>query len=152
MKLEQAYGGTASSLRVSATAFIRDEFGRVLLQQRSDNGFWNLPGGGLELGESVAEACVREVREETGLIVEIVRLIGVYSAPKITTMSYPDGRVIQYITSLFECRMTGGKLEVDAESLALEWFDPQKLPKPFSPNHIPRLQDALAGQTAAFWR
>jgi 8-oxo-dGTP pyrophosphatase MutT (NUDIX family) len=152
MKLEQSYGGVATSLRVSATAFIRDDAGRVLLQQRSDNGFWNLPGGGLELGESVAEACVREVREETGLIVEIVRLIGVYSAPEITTMSYPDGRVVQYVTSLFECRVIGGKLEVDAESLALDWFDPQKLPKPFSPNHVPRLQDALAGQIAAFWR
>jgi 8-oxo-dGTP pyrophosphatase MutT (NUDIX family) len=152
MNLEQPYGGTATSLRVSATAFIRDEVGRVLLQQRSDNGFWNLPGGGLELGESVAEACVREVREETGLNVEIVRLIGVYSAPEITTMSYPDGRVIQYITSLFECQVTGGTLEVDAESLALEWFDPLELPTPFSPNHIPRLQDALAGQVAAFWQ
>jgi 8-oxo-dGTP pyrophosphatase MutT (NUDIX family) len=152
MKLEQAYGGVATSLRVSATAFIRDGAGRVLLQQRSDNGFWNLPGGGLELGESVAEACVREVREETGLEVEVVRLIGVYSAPEITTMSYPDGRVVQYVTSLFECRVIGGQLEVDAESLSLDWFDPLALPEPFSPNHIPRLQDALAGQVAAFWR
>jgi 8-oxo-dGTP pyrophosphatase MutT (NUDIX family) len=152
MMLEQAYGGTATSLRVSATAFIRDEVGRVLLQQRSDNGFWNLPGGGLELGESVAQACVREVREETGLEVEIMRLIGVYSSPEITTMSYPDGRVIQYVTSLFECRVTGGKLEIDAESLVLDWFDPLELPEPFSPNHVPRLQDALAGKIAAFWR
>lgn len=152
MNLEPPYGGVATSLRVSATAFIRDEAGRVLLQQRSDNGFWNLPGGGLELGESVAEACVREVREETGLEVEIVRLIGVYSAPEITTMSYPDGRVIQYVTSLFKCKVIGGKLGVDAESLALEWFDPLELPTPFSPNHVSRLQDALAGQTAAFWR
>jgi hypothetical protein len=86
------------------------------------------------------------------LEVEIVRLIGVYSAPEITTMSYPDGRVIQYVTSLFECRVIGGKLEVDAESLALEWFDPLELPTPFSPNHILRLQDALAGQIAACWR
>jgi 8-oxo-dGTP pyrophosphatase MutT (NUDIX family) len=152
MSLEQAYGGMATSLRVSATAFIRDDGRRVLLQQRSDNGFWNLPGGGLELGESVAQACVREVREEMGLEVEIVRLIGVYSAPEITTMSYPDGRVIQYITSLFECHVIGGKLELDSESLALDWFDPQKLPEPFSPNHVIRLQDALAGQVAAFWR
>jgi glycerol-1-phosphatase len=152
MKLEQVYGGTATSLRVSATAFIRDKAGRVLLQQRSDNGFWNLPGGGLELGESVAQACMREVREETGLEVKVVRLIGVYSTPEITTMRYPDGRVIQYMTSLFECRVIGGKLEVNEESLALDWFDPQQLPEPFSPNHIPRLQDALAGQVAAFWR
>jgi hypothetical protein len=67
-------------------------------------------------------------------------------------MSYLDGRVIQYITSLFECHVIGGKLELDAESLALDWFDPQKLPEPFSPNHVSRLQDALAGKIAAFWR
>ena len=152
MKLEPPYGGRATSLRFSATAFIRDSSGRVLLQRRSDNGYWNLPGGGLELGESVAQACVREVREETGLEVEVVRLIGVYSAPDITTMSYPDGRVIQYVTSLFECRVTGGTLEFDEESLALDWFDPLELPTPFSPNHIPRVQDALSGQVAAFWR
>jgi 8-oxo-dGTP pyrophosphatase MutT (NUDIX family) len=152
MKLEPPYGRVATSLRFSATAFIKDSSGRVLLQRRSDNGFWNLPGGGLELGESLAQACVREVHEETGLAVEIVRLIGVYSAPEITTMSYPDGRVIQYITSLFECRVTGGKLEVDEESLALDWFDPLELPEPFSPNHIPRIQDALVGRVAAFWR
>ena len=152
MKLEPPYGGQATSLRFSATAFIRDSSGRVLLQRRSDNGYWNLPGGGLELGESVAQACVREVREETGLEVEVVRLIGVYSAPDITTMSYPDGRVIQYITSLFECRIVGGTLEFDEESLALDWFDPLELPTPFSPNHVPRVQDALSGQVAAFWR
>lgn len=152
MKLEPPYGGRATSLRFSATAFIRDSSGRVLLQRRSDNGYWNLPGGGLELGESVAQACVREVREETGLEVEVVRLIGVYSAPDITTMSYPDGRVIQYVTSLFECRIVGGTLEFDEESLALDWFDPLELPTPFSPNHVPRVQDALSGQVAAFWR
>ena len=152
MKLEPPYGGRATSLRFSATAFIRDSSGRVLLQRRSDNGYWNLPGGGLELGESVAQACVREVREETGLEVEIVRLIGVYSAPEITTMSYPDGRVIQYVTSLFECRIVGGTLEFDEESLALDWFDPLELPTPFSPNHVPRIQDALANKVAAFWR
>ena len=151
MSLEPAYGGVATSLRVSATAFIREN-GRVLLQRRSDNGFWNLPGGGLELGESVAQACIREVLEETGLEVEIVRLIGVYSAPEITTMRYPDGRVIQYVTSLFECRVTGGKLEFDEESLALDWFDPLELPTPFSPNHVSRVRDALAEQAAAFWR
>jgi 8-oxo-dGTP diphosphatase len=151
MSLEPVYGGDATSLRVSATAFIREN-GRVLLQRRSDNGYWNLPGGGLELGESLAQACLREVREETGLEIEIVRLIGVYSAPEMTTMRYPDGRVIQYVTGLFECRVTGGKLELDHESTALDWFDPLELPTPFSPNHIPRIRDALAGVVAAFWR
>src|ERR1051325_4042675 len=53
----------------------------LLLQRRSDNGLWGLPGGGVEPGESVSAAIVREVREETGLDVTPVRLVGVYSAP-----------------------------------------------------------------------
>ena len=54
-----------------------------MLQQRSDGGQWGLPGGSVEVGESVVEAIAREVREETGLIVKARRLIGVYSAPAL---------------------------------------------------------------------
>lgn len=152
MKLEQPYGVTPQVLRVSACAFVLDASGRVLLQRRSDNGYWNLPGGRLELGESVAQACVREVREETGLEVTVSRLIGVYSDPAITSMRYPDGQAVQYVVSLFECRVIGGTLAHDHESLELVWFDPSHLPEPFSPNHLPRLQDALENKPEAFWR
>jgi glycerol-1-phosphatase len=152
MSLESPYGVTPQVLRVSACAFIRDDVGRVLLQRRSDNGYWNLPGGRLELGESVAQACVREVREETGLVVTVSRLIGVYSDPAITSMRYPDGQSVQYVVSLFECRVIGGTLAHDHESLELGWFDPAHLPEPFSPNHVPRLRDALENRVEAFWR
>jgi 8-oxo-dGTP pyrophosphatase MutT (NUDIX family) len=146
------YGGTPLILRASSCAFVSDERGRVLLQRRSDNGYWNLPGGRIELGESASAACVREVKEETGLDVEVVRLIGVYSDPAITTITYPDGNVVQYIVNLFECRVNGGQLRHDEESLELGWFDPKELPQPFSPNHVPRVQDALAGRPDAFFR
>lgn len=146
------YGGTPTALRVSVNAFILDDTGRVLLQRRADNGYWNLPGGGLELGERLEDALHREVREETGLEVRILRLIGVYSDPRITTMAYPDGRVLHYVTSLFECRVTSGTPRVDHESLELDWFDPRQLPEPFSPNHVPRVRDALEGREAAFYR
>jgi 8-oxo-dGTP pyrophosphatase MutT (NUDIX family) len=146
------YGGTPTALRVSVNAFITDDSGRVLLQRRADNGYWNLPGGGLELGESLETALHREVMEETGLEVRVVRLIGVYSHPDMTVMSYPDGRVLQYITSLFECRVTNGTPRVDHESLELAWHDPLALPEPFSPNHLPRIRDALERRDAAFFR
>jgi ADP-ribose pyrophosphatase YjhB (NUDIX family) len=149
---QNPYGGTPNTLRASACAFVQDPGGRVLLQRRSDNGFWNLPGGGVELGESVAAACAREVREETGLEVEVLRLVGVYSDPAFTTVRYADGRAVQYVVSLFECRVLGGELRVDEESLELGWFAPDALPEPFSPNHVPRLQDALARRDAAFYR
>src|SRR5207249_1670760 len=80
-------------------------------------------------GASVTEAVVREVREETGLEVEPVRLIGVYSAPEHHQIfTYPDGNVIHYVSSSFECRITGGALACGPESLACEWFPPDRLP------------------------
>jgi ADP-ribose pyrophosphatase YjhB (NUDIX family) len=152
----QAFGGTPDAIRPGACAIIRDARGWILLHQRSDNGFWALPGGGLDLGESYAECCMREVREETGLEVEILRLIGIYSNPIENVIRYPDGRANQSASALFECRMTGGELRLDHESLKLEWFDPnnllEHLPEPFFPNHLPRLRDALENRAEAFWR
>ena len=72
---------------------VLDDAGRVLLQRRRDNGEWALPGGGIELDETAADAVVREIEEETGARAEVVRLIGVYSDPARTTVSYPDGNV-----------------------------------------------------------
>ncbi len=146
------YGGTPTALRVSVNALILNDDGQVLLQHRADNGYWNLPGGGLELGESLETALHREVMEETGLTVRVVRLVGVYSDPAITTMAYPDGRVLQYVTALFKCRVLSGQPRADHESLALGWFSPSALPEPFSPNHRSRIQDALTGLEAAFFR
>ena len=69
------------SLVVAASAVVTDGAGRVLLLRRSDSGNWALPGGTLELGESITECAVREVREETGLDVEVMGLVGVYTDP-----------------------------------------------------------------------
>ena len=153
----QAFGGQPDAIRPGACAIIRDAArGWILLHQRSDNGYWALPGGGLDLGESYAECCVREVREETGLEVEILRLVGIYSNPSENVIRYPDGRANQSASALFDCHVTGGELQLDHESLKLEWFDPsnllEHLPEPFFPNHLPRLRDALENRAEAFWR
>jgi 8-oxo-dGTP pyrophosphatase MutT (NUDIX family) len=152
----KAFGGIPDAIRPGACAVIRDARGWILLHQRSDNGFWALPGGGLDLGESYAECCVREVQEETGLKVDILRLVGIYSSPTENVIRYPDGRANQSASALFECRVTGGELRLDHESLQLEWFDPEHLlkhlPQPFFPNHLPRLRDALENRPEAFWR
>ena len=125
----------------------------VLLQRRDDNGLWGLPGGGVEPGESVTQALVREVREETGLEVEPRRLIGVYSAPEHhQIITYPDGNVIHYVSSVFECAITGGTLTCGVESLDLGWFDPEVLPADVMPISRIRIHDALARQVAAFVR
>lgn len=125
----------------------------LLLQRREDNGLWGLPGGAVEPGESVHEAVVREVREETGLEVAPGRLIGVYSAPDIgQVVTYPDGNTIHYVSSSFVCTIVGGVLACGDESTALEWFDPEALPPDLMPMHMIRIRDALAGQVGAFVR
>jgi ADP-ribose pyrophosphatase YjhB (NUDIX family) len=125
----------------------------LLLQRRTDNQLWGLPGGGVEPGESVSDAVAREVREETGLDVTPIRLIGVYSSPENNQIvTYPDGNVIHYVSSSFECRIVGGALACGDESLELGWFDPERLPPELMPMHRIRVFDALARQPGAFVR
>src|SRR5262245_33852004 len=90
-------------IRPGVAAVIFDD-GRVLLQRRDDTRRWGLPGGAVDPGESVRDAVIREVLEETGLDVEPVRLIGVYSDPVYhQVMTYPDGNLIHYVSTVFEC-------------------------------------------------
>lgn len=134
-----------------AAVIFRDE--GVLLQRRDDNGCWGLPGGGVEPGESVRAAVAREVREETGLDVEPVRLIGVYSDPlNHQIITYPDGNVIHYVSSVFECVIRGGILACGAESLDLGFFDPKALPEDTLPISRIRIADALTNRVGAFIR
>lgn len=142
----------ARELRPGVSGVIQDGAGRILLQRRSDNGLWALPGGSVELGESVRDAIVREVREETGLSVEVVRLIGVYSDPRTQLVRYSDGNVVHYITTLFACRIVAGNLRTCEETLDLQFFDPAHLPDDFLSMHRPRIQDAQANSLAAFIR
>lgn len=140
-------------LRVAVAAIIADNEGRVLLQQRADNGYWGLPGGGVEPGESVTTAVHREVWEETGYTIEVVRLIGVYSDPaNYQVVRYPDGNVIHYVTCAFQCRLTGGQPTLCNETLALAWHYPDDLPEPFVPSHRIRIRDARERREAAFVR
>ena len=71
----------ANSIVPAVSVVVPDNQGRILLIRRTDNKYWSIPGGGMEPGESVREAAVREVREETGMDCEITGLVGVYSNP-----------------------------------------------------------------------
>lgn len=123
-------------MRESATAAILDGNGRLLLQLRSDVPVWVLPGGGVESGETPLQAVAREVFEETGLSVRPVRYVGRYTAEY---MVYRD------ITHVFACRIIGGKLRRNAESLKLGFFSPGKLPRPMLSIHRERALDAAKG-------
>lgn len=142
----------ALGIRPSVSAVILDRRGRLLLQQRSDGGQWGLPGGSVEIGESVAAAVRREVREETGLIVTVRRLIGVYSEPERQVVRYPDGNVWHYVNVCFECAARGGALRTCDETLALGWFPPRRPPATLLANHAIRIRDACARRVAPFVR
>ncbi len=140
-------------LRLAVSAIVWDDLGRLLLQQRSDNGYWGFPGGGVEPGETVMAAIVREVREETGYSVRPARLIGVYSDPSgFQVVRYPEGNVVHYVTIVFEAALTGGTPTLCDETSAIAWSLPEELPEPFVPSHRIRLADALARRESAFIR
>ncbi|MCH2170085.1 NUDIX domain-containing protein [Myxococcota bacterium] len=113
--------------------------------QRSDNGCWGLPGGHVEPGESVVEATVREVLEETGYAIEVGRLIGVYSDPARQVVQYPDGRRVQAVNLCFEA-VAGerGEPTTPEETLATGFFVLDALPEPFVPPHEIRISDVIA--------
>jgi ADP-ribose pyrophosphatase YjhB (NUDIX family) len=122
---------------------VRDQRGWLLLEKRSDCGLWGLAGGRIEPGESVSDAAVREIKEETGLVVEITRLIGVYSdADEGRIITYPDG-VVHSIDILLEARLVGGTLTPSAESEALQFFEPSALPPDCVPSSRMPLADAV---------
>jgi ADP-ribose pyrophosphatase YjhB (NUDIX family) len=130
-----------------------NERGEILLQKRSDNGFWSMPGGAVDPGESVEEGVLREVWEETGLHVRLVRLVGVYSDPRNYMVTrYPDGNVVHSVSLCFVCERVSGTLQISHESTDIGYFPVQALPEPMMPSHRLRLQDVLAQQREAFVR
>ncbi len=109
-----------NSLVVAASAVVVDEQGRVLLQRRRDSGLWALPGGGMEMDESLPGAAVREVREETGLDVEITGLVGTYTDPR-HIIAYDDGEVRRQFNVCFTACAVGGAPAVSEESTELRF-------------------------------
>ena len=138
--MTKALNGESSThlFRIGVFALIFDGE-RILLSHRRDIDWWNLPGGGMEPGETVDEAIRREVREETGLEVEVEHLVGVYSKPQK-----------QEVVLTFRCRIVGGSLQPTEESRDNLFFDPHTLPHNLLPKHRERIEDALTNQQRAF--
>lgn len=114
---------TPNRLVPAASAVVIDDEGRVLLARRRDNDLWTIPGGAMEPGETVADCAVRETEEETGIDVEVTRLVGIYSNPN-HVIEYSDGEVRQQFSICFACRPTGGEPADSDETTDVGWFTP----------------------------
>lgn len=145
--------GKTARLSVSCSAVIFDEDRqKLLLMRRDDNGRWSLPGGHMDAGESVTEACAREVLEETGLHVQVGKLIGVYSSPDMI-LQYADGNRYQTVHFCFEARPLAGTLTSGTETLELAYFSREELAHlDIMEHHLQRIEDAWAGNLLPFMR
>lgn len=114
--------GTTRLLLPSVTGVVRDVAGRVLLVQQRDDQRWSTPGGAIEPDETPADAVVREVWEETGLLVAPVRVLGVHAGPDFV-VRYPNGDETQYASTIFSCVVRSGALQADgAETVAARFW------------------------------
>jgi 8-oxo-dGTP pyrophosphatase MutT (NUDIX family) len=113
----------ANSLVPGGSALVTDEIGRVLMQRRRDSGNWALPGGTMDIGETLGQCIVREVKEETGLDIEITGLLGIYTDPA-HVIAYADGEVRQEFNVTYLGRVVGGSLAVSDESTEARFVDP----------------------------
>jgi ADP-ribose pyrophosphatase YjhB (NUDIX family) len=117
----------ANSIVPAVSAVATDQDGRILLILRTDNGYWSIPGGGVKPGETIKEAAVREVGEETGIECEVTGLIGIYSNPNHVA-AYDNGEVRQEFSICFTTRMLGGSKRTSSESADVRFVPSGDLP------------------------
>lgn len=140
----------ANSVVPSVVAIVQDDQDRILMIHKTDNNLWALPGGGHEIGESIADTVVREVKEETGYDVEVVGISGTYTNPR-HVMAYDDGEVRQQFSIAFRARLLGGEATPSSESREVRWIAPGDLADmDIHPSMRLRIQHALSGREAPF--
>jgi ADP-ribose pyrophosphatase YjhB (NUDIX family) len=145
--------GKEGEIRVGCAAVIFDETRKkILLTRRADTGQWCLPSGGMEPGESVTETCIREVFEETGLEVRVIRLTSICSNQNRLVI-YEDGHRFQIVSLNFEAETIGGVLRLSDETTEVGFFTPGNIGSMdiFS-HHKQFIHDTLEAQDAAFVR
>ena len=145
--------GKEGRIRLGCSAVIFDEAReRVLLTKRADNGLWCLPSGGVDPGERVEETIVREVMEETGLTVRVLRLVGVYSDPDWLVV-YDEQNAVQIVALSFETEITAGEPGLSDETSDWGYFTLEEVGQlDMLLNHTARIRDALASKAEAFIR
>jgi 8-oxo-dGTP pyrophosphatase MutT (NUDIX family) len=114
----------ANSLVPSANVVVTNDRGEILMIERTDNGNWAIPGGAMDLGESLPQTAVRETKEETGIDCEVTGLVGIYTDPKHVVLYTSDDEVRQEFSVVFTARYLGGEPAVSRESRKVRWMCP----------------------------
>ena len=141
----------ANSLVPSVNVGVIRDDGAVLMIHRTDNDNWALPGGAMDIGETIAEAGVRETLEETGIECEIVRLVGVYTNPRHVMHYTSNDEVRQECSLVFAARPVGGERKTSSESREVLWVEPDGLDGyPMHESMRQRVQHLLERRDAPF--
>ena len=143
--LRKSYGHDMI-MTVGCGVLIENEKGQLLLQKRSDNGQWCVPGGALEPLETYTQAAIRELREEVGIEVKDLKLFGLYSGDD-RLIKYPNNDVVYSLSVIFITRTYNGQIsDDDSEVLEHRFFNRDKIPNDlFAPDARPIL-DWKAGK------
>ena len=112
----------ANSMVPSVNVVIENDNNEILMIERSDNGNWALPGGAIDLGESMSQAGVRETKEETGIDCEILDVLGIYTDPKHVILYTSNGEARQEFSILLRGQATGGTPTPSSESTRVRWI------------------------------
>lgn len=112
----------------SVNVAVSNEAGELLLIRRIDNDNWALPGGGIDIGESLPHAAVRETREESGIECEITGLSGIYTDPGHVILYTSNGEVRQEFSVVLTARAVGGELSGSSETSEARWVRPDEVP------------------------
>jgi 8-oxo-dGTP pyrophosphatase MutT (NUDIX family) len=117
----------ANSMVPSVNVVVENDAGDILMIRRSDNGNWAVPGGAIDLGESMAQAGVRETLEETGIECQITGVVGIYTDPKHIIFYTSNGEARQEFSILLTGRLVGGEPTPSSESTEVHWVKPNRL-------------------------
>ncbi|MEU1205493.1 NUDIX domain-containing protein [Nocardia sp. NPDC005825] len=141
----------ANTIKVAVSALVRNERGQILMIHRTDNGKYSIPGGGMEVGETPAQAVIREVEEETGIDVIVTGMIGVFSNPE-HVIAYDDGEIRQEFSICFTADPVGGQPRTSTESKAVEWLALNDLEtRDIHPSIMLRIRRGLEGPAEPYY-
>jgi ADP-ribose pyrophosphatase YjhB (NUDIX family) len=141
----------ANSLVPSVNVVVINEAGDVLLIQRSDNGNWAIPGGAIDLGESLTQAAVRETREESGITCEVTGIVGIYSDPQHVILYTSNGEARQEFSIVLTARAVDGEPTPSDESSQVRWVTRHELAEyPMDRSMRLRVDHFLAGRSSPY--